>query len=834
MRTNRQVKYVLLAASALSMAHVMPAFAQDTGSSDSEPLGVNDIIVTAQRVQERLQDVPISITVFNQEKLGENNIVSAKDLAALTPGLSVSTRYGNEATTFTIRGFSQELRTTSTVATYFADVVAPRGSGVNTGGDGAGPGQLFDLQNVQVLKGPQGTLFGRNTTGGAVLLVPKRPSSSLEGYIEGSIGDYDLRRVQAVLNLPVNDKVRLRFGLDRNLRDGYLNNISPFGRKDLGNVDYWAGRVSAVVDLTPDLENYTVLSYNKSKSAGVVPAVERCFTGAGGATELAPGGTSSLTSSGFPSGTWACAQIARENATGDFWTVENSQPNSRSDQEQWQVINTTTWNVSENLTIKNNLAYAQFRSVTNMDLYGTYFPLVAPAAVTNPTDIITWVPIYAEGRSGLTNAQTSLVEELQFQGRSDNGRFNWQAGLYYESNKPIRPSGVQNPQWTPCTDVTTVNCLASSPGVSAGTLSWASYSTTFRSMAAYAQGSYDLSDKVKFTAGIRYTSDKMGSNIQLGTIILPASPASPYFICSNASAPGYGTQHAVSARFDQCKQYDSNTTKAPTWMIGLDYKPWNNVLLYTKWTRGYRQGGIAPAAPDGLRRYQAEKVDTYEVGAKTSWRGIIPGSFNVSGFYNDFSQQQLQLGLLCFSPCTPTTAIQNVGRSSIYGFETELSLSPFRGLRLDAAYSNLHSKLLATSSPAVPAIYTPIPPVAGSELPFTMPHKLTVGAAYTLPLPESFGKLTFGGTFIYQSRYKVSTTTIAARGYLPGTKSGNVNVTWAGIAGLPVDATFFVTNVTNEKMYTNVNDQSSRLGFMSYSLAEPRMYGLRLKYSFGD
>ena len=843
MRTNRHAKCVLLAATALSMAHAIPAFAQDAGSTDSEPLGANDIIVTAQRVQERLQDVPISITVFNQEQLANNNIVAAKDLAAITPGLTVSTRYGNDATTFTIRGFSQELRTTPTVATYFADIVAPRGSGVNTGGDGAGPGQLFDLQNVQVLKGPQGTLFGRNTTGGAVLLVPKKPTRSFEGYVEGSIGEYDLRRVQAVVNIPVNDKLRFRFGLDRNMRDGYLHNLSPFGRKDFANVDYWAARASMVAELSPDLENYTIFSYNKSKSAGTMPAIKRCFT-AGGVTEVSPvtaGSTSTVTSSGMASGTYACQQIAREAASG-FWTVENSVADAKSEQEQWQVINTTTWHVSDTLTIKNNFAYAEFRSATNMDLYGTYFPLVAPSAVTSTSQILSYVPLHGEPSSGLTNAQSSLVEELQLQGRSSNDKFNWQAGLYYEMNKPIKPTGVQNPQWTPCADINTLNCTPAAAGVSAGVSSWALYSTTFRGMAAYAQASYALSDKVKITGGIRYTNDKTRGDLQLGTIRIPAAPASPYFVCTNTSAADFNANtadannpdhYAVSDRYNRCMQHDSKTTKAPTWLIDIDYKPWENVLLYIKWSRGYRQGGLAPASADTARHYDAEKVESYETGAKTSWRGSMPGSFNISGFYNDFTNQQLQLGLNCSAPCTPTTAIVNVGSSRIFGIEAEASLSPFRGLRLDASYAYLNSKMLRAATPSVPG-YTPIPILAGSELPFAMPHKLTLSGTYMLPLPESIGKVSIGGTFIHQSKYKVSTTTVAERGYLPAYSWGNVNVTWEGIGGLPVDAGFFVNNVTNKQMYSNVIDASMRQGFIAYVLSEPRMYGVRLKYRFGN
>lgn len=159
---NNNYKAALLAASMFGAFGATSASAQ---SSEEERSNTNDIIVTAQRVEQRLQDVPISITVLSSETLANNNITNAKDIATYTPGLVTNNRYGSDNTTWTIRGFTQEQRTTATVGTYFADVVAPRGSGATQGGDGAGPGALFDLQNVQVLKGPQGTLFGRNSTG---------------------------------------------------------------------------------------------------------------------------------------------------------------------------------------------------------------------------------------------------------------------------------------------------------------------------------------------------------------------------------------------------------------------------------------------------------------------------------------------------------------------------------------------------------------------------------------------------------------------------------------------------------------------------------------------
>jgi iron complex outermembrane receptor protein len=126
-----------------------PAPAASAGAGND----LNEIIVTARRVEERAQDVPISMTLFNQQQLSNNNVVESQDLAALTPSLSAENNFGAENTTFSLRGFTQDIGTQPTVGVYFADVVAPRGAANEIPiRDGAGPGSFFDLQNVQVLK----------------------------------------------------------------------------------------------------------------------------------------------------------------------------------------------------------------------------------------------------------------------------------------------------------------------------------------------------------------------------------------------------------------------------------------------------------------------------------------------------------------------------------------------------------------------------------------------------------------------------------------------------------------------------------------------------------
>ena len=282
---NKVFNTTLGVMSALALIQAAPAFADPAAADQAAPanaakasdVGLSDVIVTARRVEERLQDVPISISVFNQQQLNNLNVVSTQDLAAYTPSVSVNNNFGSLNTAFAIRGFVQDIGTQPAVGVYFADVIAPRGASNNIPiGDGAGPGNFFDLQNVQVLKGPQSTLFGRNTTGGAILMVPQKPTSKQEGYIEYSYGNYAMNRIQAVVNLPLSDIMRFRIGFDRQSRQGYESSDTGVAPVRFGDVNYSAVRASFVVDITPDLENYTIGSYMDSDVNGEFQKLVGC------------------------------------------------------------------------------------------------------------------------------------------------------------------------------------------------------------------------------------------------------------------------------------------------------------------------------------------------------------------------------------------------------------------------------------------------------------------------------------------------------------------------------------------------------------------------------
>jgi iron complex outermembrane receptor protein len=705
----------------------------------------------------------------------------------------------------------------------------------------------------------------------------------IAGHFSAQIYNYSMRRIQAVVNVPLADTFRVRLGFDRMTRHGYLNNIGLVGDgvnpgKDMGDVNYYAGRLSVVGDLTPNLESYLVATYSHSKNNGVIPTTTQCF----------PRVLATSAVGGLPFGDACVAQRAREAPYGP-WTVENRLPISQSKQEQWQIIHALTWQASDSLTIKNIMSYGEFRSTTNLDLYGNYFVVNYNPAAVSPTPRVTVGPASgvtsgnqvtgfaftsANPFNGDTNAQSSFVEELRFQYHPDGGKLMLQGGLYAEINNPIGPSGVQTATLAACADIQNLNCAFGSPNFSLS-------STKFRDYAVYAQGTYSISDKLKFTAGLRYTWDKQISDVQIQTLNLATQTTA----CTNTSVfgvPAGPRTFPIDQRYGACHQALRRDTSAPTWLLGLDYKPVEDVLLYAKYSRGYRQGGLSLFSPDTTQSFDKERVDTYEAGAKTSWHGSMPGSFNISGFYNKFANQQLLLGVTSSAGlAAPSASVVNAGKSYMLGFETELNISPFDGFHLGIGYAYLKTKLQAFVPPtfAPGSFYdTAVGPLVGGPIPNSIPHKLTVSASYTLPLDASIGKITLGGTFIYTSAYQsvadgcpglgtaaspyssgcyganfpgypigigapttagganvLNVTGIAnpGAGRVPGSKVVNLSVNWENVAQLPVDASFFVTNVTNEVVYLNVNENTSR-GFRSSILGEPRMFGFRLKYRFGN
>jgi iron complex outermembrane receptor protein len=802
---NLHLNAALLATASMQVMTVGQALAQSAAGAVSD----DTIIVTARRVEERLQDVPISISVVDQDRLTKANVTSAEDLIRVVPGLNVQSRFSPEQASFSIRGFGQLQRTSASVGTYFGEVVAPRGGAASvSGGDGAGPGNLFDLQNVQVLKGPQGTLFGRNTTGGAVILTPRKPTSRLEGYVEGSYGNYDMRRFQAVVNLPFGSAARARFGVDYQKADGFLHNTSGIGPTQFADTDYIALRGSLVLDLAPSLENYTIVSYLHSSNNGSPGQIFRANCDR---TRTPPVGVAF--------GCSAATQLDRVIASGDKYQIEQNLINPRAVTKQFQAINTTTWRASDTLTLKNIMSYSTYIQDVRQQAYSTNFTIPALQAF-----ISTGLIFHPQGVH--TNHQKNFTEELQLQGVGADGKLNYQAGLYYEHSTPGSRVASTAPSVGAVCLISGYTTIENSFCRGGGRATPQYGSVEFINMAAYAQATYALTEQLKATAGIRYTYDRSRGE-STGFILTYVSPTGAFV---NPTQTSCGVGFATPG----CTFSARTSDKKPTWTLNLAYNPSPDAMLYGTYSRGYRQGAVTPFAVAGFPTFGPEKVDSYELGAKLTLSGPVSGNLNFAGFYSDLSEAQLQIGLQNSVTGQNASSIFNAGKARIYGFEFDGTVRFAEFFRVNGSLSYINSRLNTISRPAAPGYDIILPSaVAGDPLPFTPKWGANIGATFTLPTDESLGTIELSGAYRYNSTYYTNASTVSSIGSTP-VKQVDLNLDWNNVAGKPIDLSLFAVNVTNQFTQGVVVALFNQLGYDARYVGRPRMYGARVRFRFGD
>ena len=343
------------------------------------------------------------------------------------------------------------------------------------------------------------------------------------------------------------------------------------------------------------------------------------------------------------------------------------------------------------------------------------------------------------------------------------------------------------------------------------------------------------------TAGIRNTWDRQteyADNIRVTT-----SPSGPIaFACSRAQTPAGAGAELLFNR--ACTRSFTERSSEPTWLVNLDYKPNEDILVYAKYARGYRGGGINEAN-FGAETWDPEFVDSYELGLKSTFRGAVHGTFNITGFWNDFRDQQASVFIPqcvsgnpgCTNPApTGINGIQNIGKSRLKGIEVDGSVTVFDSLRVDVGYAYLDAKVRGGRVPfcdntrfiCSQASFLD----AGTVLPFAPKNRVTVTGTYTLPLDASIGDISFGATFTHTDKQfnGHSSDDAFAAGAIPfnanitpATDLLNLNVNWKSVAGSPFDLALFATNVTKEKYYVAAANGLQTLGGEFLILGQPRI-----------
>jgi len=757
------------------------------------------IVVTARRKEENLQTVPIAVTAISQATLSKGGSFSPLDLAHVAPGIRTSGGSGNRSDiAYSIRGQGITFGNFfPSVIPYFAEV--PIVSEFSTG-------SYFDLENVQVLRGPQGVRFGRVTDGGAVLLTPKKPTNELGGYAKVTVGDYDLHTIEAGVNLPiVSDKVLLRIAGETNRRRGFTLNVP--NNQWLDGVHYDTIRATLTLRPVDGVENTTVFQYNE-------------------AHENNSNAISALRSSKFSGNDLAIIQAALtwQQANGPR-RVQNGDPalganyGLFNDRYQTIVSNTTTIDIADDIKLRNIFGYVWTRKYAGFDYDGS--------------------PLFVVNSFGPVVPRLSyqhLSDEVQLQGKT--GILDWTLGAYFDGQKPTGPMDqiqVQRPNGT----TRLVNGVFSTIALQRAT-----------STAVYGQAEADLSSLtpgLKLNGGLRYTHDT--SNATLGSFTATlANYLSPAF------ASVAGTCTASPLKISNSCANVGGAFNVVTYEVGASYQVNSNVFTYVTYRKGYRPGGFSTQSalsPTGA--YQPEYDNSLELGLKVNSRlAGMPFRMNVAAFYDRYKDIQKRITLLDPSGAGITALFNVPYKAIVKGIEFEGNISPVDGLDLGYNFAVTDAKFKTSgvsptiSDPSVlnnstnGACNSNAPSNVGfcpyNRLALTPKFQMTASIGYTLPLDKSLGDIRIGASWYHQSSMSFSDSSyLNPDAVMGGYSSVDADITWKNVGGENVDLSAFVTNLTNEVWWQgaqSVSHQAS-LGIGAHFYAPPRMFGVSARVHFG-
>ena len=396
-------------AAAVAMAAASGAAAQSematTSAAAVSTLG--EVVVTARRRAENLQRVPVAVTAFTSQAIEQKGINNQSTLADFTPSMmTITGGQPSEAASFALRGQGPAFGAVPGVVPYFAEVANPIGI------DGR-VGTFFDLASIQVLAGPQGTLFGKNATGGNILFEPAKPTEKFEGYIRGEYGNYNDRRLEGAINLPIaGDKLMLRVAGEIGRRDGYTVDVGPnFTGRQYDNLNYDSVRVGLTARPTDRIELYTLFRYYLSDNNGPGTVLEQLNP----ATVAAFGA--------FLPGLGDA--VANQQALGPRKVSYDLPEFSKT--EYWQILNHANFKISDNLQFQNIISYSQFRDHYAYDYDASPYPLGGQSS----RDIPVLAPNY-------------FTEEARLQGRALNGALNYTVGVYHDHQSWSGPAGIED------------------------------------------------------------------------------------------------------------------------------------------------------------------------------------------------------------------------------------------------------------------------------------------------------------------------------------------------------------------------------------------------------
>jgi iron complex outermembrane receptor protein len=409
---------------------------------ETEPVqdGILDIVVTARRTSERVQTVPITVTALSGDDVQKQDARSLFDLDRKIPGLQIVGRQGPVGNNAFLRGIPG-------VIGYWAETPVTLAS----------PALLFDMGNLQALKGPQGTLFGLSANAGAIIYEPKRPEDEIGGYAQVTLGSYDRLSLEGAINLPIGDRVRLRASGIRQKIGGYTFDVAQ--NRHVNDENYWIGRFAADIDAADNLTQRFTVNVANSNSRGDSLFVLYAVNPDGAARDIFGPQLDQL--------------LATQKEYG-FYKVIGSDKRTFSKSRQINFSSITEWNISSGFNLKNIFGYQSIRSYGYNNIDGVPLPIIDTF----------------DGPSRPSGPSRQYSEEVQAQGRLLGDRLSYTAGAFLLWSRDVDPQ----PSFS--------NVFGGLNGsISEG---------EGRTKALYAQVNYDLSDLLpglEVTGGYRHTWD---------------------------------------------------------------------------------------------------------------------------------------------------------------------------------------------------------------------------------------------------------------------------------------------------------------------------------------
>jgi iron complex outermembrane receptor protein len=753
----------LLAGTALKAATVTADSATSAANGDSSAF--EEVVVTARKRSELAQTVPISMNVLTQADLDSKGIKTIQDLRFASPSVYIQQdQFQQDTVNVTIRGLknypSNGVQFDTSTAVYIDGVYIARTQGL--------AGSLFDVNNVEVLKGPQGTLVGRNSTGGAILYSTKEPEKDFGGYFSATGGDYGERGLEGALNLPITEDLAIRGAVSYDTRQGYIDNIyynpATNQRNDTAALGYrkLAGKFSAKYEnddgwkvvLRADLSEehdtgsaYHDLGYFK----GTVASLGRPSICNIPGTCNAVGGTTFTDLQGH-----VIAPYYSNVATGAINTDPrsyNAVLNSLARQANnfWSTDQSNDGEDVDHFQTYSAAISKSFNDQIDVKLLGSYRTYDATGFSTSrglPYDTIQTVydvPDY--------EAYTS---ELTVNGVAFDDKFKWTTGLFYfRESSP--DSGSTQYLYSP-----NYPFPAATSGHQVTLTDTSRNGGSNASYAGYAQGTYNILDSLRLTAGVRYTIDRRDAELASDSVRFPATPATNALIANSVYNPGnytlngitykgYSTSCALTGTngkplpLSQCDFSLAKKYERPTWTLSLDYDLFEHTLVYFTTRTGYKSGAINTAATNAsVTQARPETVQDYEIGAKSDWSiAGIPLRTNFALYQTDYQNIQVQISLpnATFAsvagggPCTQAAfnlalcsgttndnVTVNAKSAQIYGYEWEFNAKPIPQVTLGYSGSYLHARYTDFSYPIPTGYLQP----AGGAANFT-------GSAFPLP-----------------------------------------------------------------------------------------------------